>query len=111
MFIIDNDNNIMLTRGDTAVIDLAITIDGEPYNYSNDLVQFTVKKDTVTSDKILQKTFNGTSITIDPADTSGLDYQTLKYDVQIITQSGNVFTVIPPRNLTIAEEGNFDGNN
>lgn len=110
MLSVDTNNNITLTRGDTAVIDLAITIDGEAYNYSNDLVQFTVKKDTVTSDKILQKTFNGTSITIDPADTSGLDYQTLKYDVQIITQSGDVFTVIPPRNLTIAEEVNFDDN-
>lgn len=110
MLSVDTNNNITLTRGDTAVIDLAIIIDGEAYDYSNDLVQFTVKKDTVTSDKILQKTFNGTSITIDPADTSGLDYQTLKYDVQIITQSGDVFTVIPPRNLTIAEEVNFDGN-
>lgn len=110
MLSVDTNNNITLTRGDTAVIDLAITIDGEAYDYSNDLVQFTVKKDTVTSDKILQKTFNGTSITIDPADTSGLDYQTLKYDVQIITQSGDVFTVIPPRNLTIAEEVNFDVN-
>lgn len=110
MLSVDTNNNITLTRGDTAVIDLAITIDGEAYDYSNDLVQFTVKKDTVTSDKILQKNFNGTSITIDPADTSGLDYQTFKYDVQIITQSGDVFTVIPPRNLTIAEEVNFDGN-
>ena len=107
MFIIDNDNNIMLTRGDTAVLNLEVTIDGEAYDYSGDLVQFTVKKNTNTNNVVIQKTFNGTSITIDPEDTSGLNYQTFVYDVQIITQNGRVFTVIPPANFTIAEEVNF----
>lgn len=109
MLLIDNENNIMLTRGDTAVLNLEVTIDGEAYDYSNDLVQFTVKKNTVTESVIIQKTFSGSSVTIEPADTENLDYQTLKYDVQVITQSGKVYTVIPPRNLTIAEEVNFDG--
>lgn len=109
MFIIDNDNNIMLTRGDTAVLNLEVTIDGEAYDYSNDLVQFTVKKNTVTDSIVIQKTFSGSSVTIEPTDTENLEYQTLKYDVQVITQSGKVYTVIPPRNLTIAEEVNFDG--
>ena len=109
MLLIDNENNIMLTRGDTAVLNLEVTIDGEAYDYSNDLVQFTVKKNTVTESVIIQKTFSGSSVTIEPEDTENLDYQTLKYDVQVITQSGKVYTVIPPRNLTIAEEVNFDG--
>ena len=107
MLLINNENNIMLTRGDTAVLDLEVTIDGEAYDYSGDLVQFTVKKNTNTNNVVIQKTFNGTSITIDPEDTSGLNYQTLVYDVQIITQNGRVFTVIPPANFTIAEEVNF----
>lgn len=109
MLLIDNENNIMLTRGDTAVLNLEVTIDGEAYDYSNDLVQFTVKKNTVTDSIIIQKTFSGGSVTIEPTDTENLDYQTLKYDVQVITQSGKVYTVIPPCNLTIAEEVNFDG--
>lgn len=109
MLLIDNENNIMLTRGDTAVLNLEVTIDGEAYDYSNDLVQFTVKKNTVTDSIIIQKTFSGSSVTIEPEDTENLDYQTLKYDVQVITQSGKVYTVIPPRNFTIAEEVNFDG--
>ena len=109
MLLIDNENNIMLTRGDTAVLNLEFTIDGEAYDYSNDLVQLTVKKNTVTESVIIQKTFSGSSVTIEPEDTENLDYQTLKYDVQVITQSGKVYTVIPPRNLTIAEEVNFDG--
>ena len=107
MLLIDNENNIMLTRGDTAVLNLEVTIDGEAYDYSNDLVQFTVKKNTVTESVIIQKTFSGSSVTIEPADTENLNYQSLVYDVQIITQNGRVFTVIPPARFTISEEVNF----
>ena len=111
MLNIDGDNNIKLTRGDTAYITLEVTRDGEPYDFTNDQTKLTVKKDTKTNWVVFQKTFNGPTITIEPSDTEGLDYQTLKYDVQIITTSGEVFTVIEPRDFTIAEEVNFDVEN
>lgn len=108
MLNIDNNNNITLTRGDTATLNLEITVNSRSYDYSSDLVQLTVKKSVYTDSIIIQKTFSGSSVTIEPADTDNLDYQTLKYDVQVITQSGDVYTVIPPRNFTIAEEVNFN---
>ena len=111
MFDIYGDNNIRITRGDTAYITLEVTRDGEPYDFSNDQVKLTVKKDTETKWVVFQKTFNGPTITIEPSDTAGLDYQSLKYDVQIITTSGEVFTVIEPRDFTITEEVNFDVEN
>lgn len=108
MLEIDNQNNITLTRGDTATLTLEITMDGQSYDYSNDLVQFTVKKNTVTDSIIIQKTFSGNAVTIEPTDTESLDYQSLKYDVQVIKQSGEVYTVIPPSNFIIAPEVNFN---
>lgn len=112
MFNIDDDNNITLTRGDTAKIYLTVVdSEGDEYDYSNDLTQLTVKRNTVTEDIIFQKTFTGTLITIEPEDTKDLRYTDLKYDVQLITSSDEVYTVIPPRLFTIAEEVNFNVSN
>lgn len=103
------NNNITLTRGDTAVLTLTVTDSaGDTYDYSNDLTQLTVKRNTVTEDIVLQKTFNGTSITINPEDTKDLHYQDMKYDVQLITSSGAVYTVIPPHDFIISDEVNFN---
>ena len=104
------DLNIYLTRGDTAEFDLGVKVKetGEPYDYSNDLTQFTVKADTDTDWVIFQKTFNGTSIKIEPEDTAGLNYQTYKYDVQRITPAGDVYTVIKPHDFNVMEEVNHE---
>ena len=60
MFYIDEDQNITLTRSDTARIELTVLNEaGETYDYSNDLTQFTVKRNTVTNEIIFQKTFTG----------------------------------------------------
>ena len=108
MLHVDQDNNITLTRGDTAVLTLTVKEGSSDYDYSSDLTQFTVKRNTATEDIVLQKTFSGTSITINPSDTKDLYYEDLKFDVQLITPSGAVHTVIPPRDFIIAEEVNFN---
>lgn len=108
MLYIDSDNNIKLTRGDTAKLKLTIMHDAEEYDYSSDLVQFTVKRNTVTEDIVLQKTFSGDTITILPTDTKDLYYSDLKYDVQIITPNNEVYTVIAPSLFEITEEVNFN---
>lgn len=108
MLKIDSDNNITLTRGDSATIELAIKDDGMTYDYSNDLVQLTVKRNTVTEDIIFQKTFSSNVIIIEPSDTKGLRYTDLVFDVQLINSQGGVYTVIPPRKFTISEEVNFN---
>ena len=108
MLYIDEDNNITLTRGDSATIELSIKDEGASYDYSNDLVQLTVKRNTVTEEVVFQKTFSTGVIVITPADTAELKYTDLKFDVQLINDQGGVYTVIPPRKFTIAEEVNFN---
>lgn len=108
MLIVDNDNNIQLTRGDTAILTLSVKRNGTDYDYSEDLTQFTVKRNTVTSEIVLQKTFTGTSIVINPADTKDLYYSDLKFDVQLITPNNEVYTVITPHDFIITEEVNFN---
>ena len=108
MLYIDNDNNITLTRSDNATLELTVKDDGMTYDFSNDLVQFTVKRNTVTETVIFQKTFTAGVILIEPSDTSTLNYTDLVYDVQLIKQGGGVYTVIPPRKFSIAEEVNFN---
>lgn len=110
MLYIDTDNNIKLTRGDSAILTLTVTKDGTAYDYSNDLTQFTVKRNTVTEEIIIQKTFTGNSIAITPNDTKNLYYSDLVYDVQLITPGGEVHTVIEPRNFEITQEVNFNVN-
>lgn len=108
MLTVDSENNITLTRGDTAILTLTVKRNGSDYDYSDDLTQFTVKRNTVTSELVFQKTFIGTSIQIDPSDTKDLYYTDLKYDVQLITPDNEVYTVITPHDFIVAEEVNFN---
>lgn len=108
MLYIDEENNITLTRGDSATLELSIKDEGASYDFSDDLVQFTVKRNTVTEEVVFQKTFTTGIVVINPADTKDLRYTDMKYDVQLINDQGGVYTVIPPRKFTIAEEVNFN---
>lgn len=108
MLTVDSENNITLTRGDTAILTLTVKKNGNDYDFSDDLTQFTVKRNTVTSEIVFQKTFTGTSIQIEPSDTKDLYYTDLKYDVQLITPDNGVYTVITPHDFIVAEEVNFN---
>ena len=108
MLIVDDNNNIKLTRGDTAIITLSVKKNGSSYDYSEDLTQFTVKRNTVTSEIVFQKTFTDSSIVINPSDTKDLYYSDLKFDVQLITPENEVYTVIGPADFIITEEVNFN---
>lgn len=44
------------------------------------------------------------SFKILPEDTEGCDFANYKYDVQLVTKDGDVFTVIEPSNLQILPE-------
>ena len=109
MYKIDDKNNIFLTRGDTCVLKLAVTDSEEqPYDYSNDTVQLTVKTSTYTNTAIIQKNISGDSFVIEPSDTANLEYGKYVYDVQIITSTHNVYTVIAPADFIICNEVNFN---
>ena len=105
------DNNIRLTRGDTAYIELGVTDKetGEAYDFSNDLTRFSVKTDARSKHIVFQKTFAGATIKIEPEDTKYLDFQTLKFDVHLIKPNGDVCTVIEDKDFVIAREEHSDG--
>ena len=109
MFRIDDENVITLTRGDTCAFDVEIKTDsGATYiPQEGDVVTFTVKKDTKTSDIIIQKT--GSTVVLNPADTHSLKYGSYLYDVTLTTSSQAVYTIITPTEFIIAEEVNFEG--
>lgn len=103
-----NGNTITITRGDTGIFTLNIkTPAGADYDYSNDNVLFTVKKTTHDAEALIQKqVIYGENVTISPADTSGLQYGSYVYDVQLTT--GNIVdTVIPPSGFIVKEEVTF----
>ena len=99
-------NNIWLTRGDAAYLRLNVKVKetGQPFDYSNCLTRLTVKKNAISNTVIFQKTFSDGRIKIDPEDTINLDYQTLKYDVHLITPNDDPFTVIADMDFTITKE-------
>ena len=99
-----SNQDITLTRGDTARIKLGIASGGKAYDYSADTVVFSVKKSTATSEYVFQKTVQDGVVTILPTDTASLLYGTYVYDVQLTTAGGDVCTVITPHNFIVAQE-------
>lgn len=109
MYKIDDDQNIFLTRSDTCALKLSVVDDNDtPYDFSNDLVQLTIKTNTYTPEIVIQKTIVGDTFKIEPTDTKSLLYGKYLYDVQIITNSGDVYTVIGPSNFVLTDEVNFN---
>lgn len=104
-----SNQNIFLTRGDTAKIALSITSAGNSaYDSTKDTVVLTVKKSTTDKEKVLRKTAVNGVITLSHDDTKNLDYGDYVYDVQLTTVAGDVCTIIPPHRFRIEEEVNFD---
>lgn len=110
-----NGTNISMIRGDTETITVSCQdIDGTEILFeTGDKIYFTIKENTKTAVKILQKlitTFQDGKaiIEIDPIDTKSLKYQTFVYDVQWVDESGRVTTVVPPSKFVIADEVTYE---
>lgn len=111
MLTIDRDNNITMTRGDTAKFNINVTSldNNNPYVITaNDTVMFTLrdapKKDALDVDFLLQKEAPLGLLTLDPADTEELAYITYYYDIQITLENLEVHTIIDWRKFTIGKE-------
>jgi len=99
---------IEITRGDSASFSIELTdFFDEPYELQEgDVVTFTVKKNTKTTEKVFQKT--GLNINILPTDTEKQKYGTYRYDVQFSNESSDtVDTVLGPAEFIISEEVTF----
>ena len=103
-----DDKTIKLTRGDTARLTVPIinlANNGEYTMESGDILYFTVKKTAKDSDFLFQKSITGSnSIHIRPEDTADLSFGKYKYDVQLTTATGDVYTVIEPSTFEVMEE-------
>lgn len=103
-----DDKIIKLTRGDTARLTVPIinlANNGEYTMESGDILYFTVKKTAKDTDFLFQKSVTGSnSIHIKPEDTANLSFGKYKYDVQLTTATGDVYTVIEPSTFEVMEE-------
>ena len=108
MFTVDDNKNITIIRGDSAMFEIELLEDDgaggtKPYEMKEgDKITFTVKKSAKTSEVLIQKF--GPNISINTEDTSSLPYGAYKYDVQFTSADGYVDTVIPPKTFKITEE-------
>lgn len=112
MLTIDSyDNTIEFTRADTGYLQLVVkTTDGMYEPEEGDTVTFSIKKSIQDEDYVLRKTFKaGDVIVIEPEDTAGLEYGRYKYDVQIDTHLGEVFTVVADSVFKLTKEVNVNG--
>lgn len=108
MLYIKDNGTIRLTRGDTARLTIPITNSASNSEYimqSGDVLFFTVKKSAKDINYLFQKKVIGANlIHIKPEDTDNLSFGKYKYDVQLTTASGDVYTVIEPSVFEIMEE-------
>lgn len=108
MLYIESNGTIRLTRGDTARLTVSITntIGGQPYEIADDdTLTLSVKKNVNEPEPTIQKVIVGSdTFHIEPNDTNGLAFAKYKYDVQLTTASGDVFTVIEPSIFELMQE-------
>lgn len=111
MLNIAEDGTIRLTRGDTARFTVAITNETNANEYvmqPGDTLAFTIRKNVNDNEPLLQKVLTGTNtFHIEPKDTATFQFGDYKYDVQLTTAGGDVYTVIAPSIFEIMEEVSY----
>lgn len=106
MFCITETNKIIITKGDTATMQVeAYDCEQKKYDIKpNDRVLIKVKK-TQNSEPVINKEADADNIiTFLPNDTNELDSGLYVYDIQIITENGNIYTIIPLNYFEIEED-------
>ena len=97
-------STISMIRGDTAAINLNISINGNQYNYSaGDKLTFSMKSHADDQECALQIKMNSTRLVINHADTNSLDAKTYVYDIQLELSSGQVITYGPGALILLAD--------
>lgn len=106
MVIIESSNNILITRGDTATIDISIKDElGQEYILqAGDTLLFSVKKLPIASNPVLEKTLTAKQLILSSADTDSLSFGVYKYDITLITALGEICTFINCCDFIVGEE-------
>ena len=97
-----NGTNIKLTRGDSA--SLSVSLDGYEMQ-DGDALTLSCKVDPSKEGYLFQLTADSEqAFTFAPETTAGLDFGAYRYDIQLTTSGGAVYTVIPVSSFTVMEE-------
>lgn len=101
-----NGSRIMLTRGDTATLLVSLqNCDGTQYEMQDgDVLDLAIKKRVCDVDALIAKQSTDGVFEFAPSDTKELPFGGYKYDVQLTTADGDVYTVIPVSTFRIMEE-------
>lgn len=112
MFNVDEGNNITITRGDTASLEVRLTGDAPQ---DGDSVVLSVKQSAARPAAVFEKAATAfeaapegeegviARFDIEAADTAGLDFGTYRWDLRIFYQDGEVVTPMTPRRFDVAE--------
>ena len=105
MIVIDTSNNILLTRGDTATINISIKDDtGAEYELQEgDQIIFSVKRLSSQASVLIEKVLTTKQLVLDTDDTDTLSFGKYKYDMVLISGS-EVSTFICFKDFIIGEE-------
>lgn len=100
-----NGNDIHLTRGDTAYLKIDISdTEGFVYTIKNgDILTITVNN--ISGSNVISKSVDADNvIVLNSEDTKRLKIGRYKYDIQLTTSIGEIFTIIPKSNFYLEEE-------
>lgn len=106
MFVIEKQNKIKLTKGDTATMLVQVfDMDNKEYEIKDsDVITLTVKK-TAGGETLLTKTADSEHyIIIQSQDTIELNAGLYIYDLQLKTEQGFVYTIIPTSFFQLTSE-------
>lgn len=107
MLNIDENNNIYLTRGDTAIFDISLTDEeGNPYIMGVDeIIIFSLRKLYDKGLILIQKQSVTPSFSLDTVDTKNLTFGKYKYDIYLYNQvTYKLDTFLADKDFVIGEE-------
>ena len=102
-----DDNNIFITRGDTALFNIEmLDADDEPYTMAADeSIIFTVKRMYEYGDIVIEKTSSIPQIALSSDDTNTLSFGSYKYDVYLYNSTTHeINTFIANKTFYVGEE-------
>ncbi len=96
MFSIDENNNVKLTRGDTARMRVTVKCDGQPYKLQPDEKLVLLVARAVNMPPVIKKTAPSANVfQFVPGDTSALELFRHRYTVKLVRANGDEHTIIP----------------
>lgn len=101
-------NRIYLTRGDSAYITISLKNNsGATYTpVSGDKIYFRLKEGIFGNNLLLVKEINTSTLRLEltPSDTANLNFATYRYEIELVTASGDRFTVIENGEFVVGVE-------